>query len=224
MRKKIKVAIVDHQTMNREAVASRLKLDPGIKVVFEAGNGAEAIEFIKGKKVDVLLLNLELPIVDGRSVIKKLTEKRSNVSILVLSNQLDKIDVKYSILAGAKGFLCKECSFEKVVETIYKIYTTGSCFESFIYESLAHDDAESEGNTIKSYKSVPLTAREVEIVELVCDGFTNNRIAKKLFLSKRTIDRHREKISEKTETKCIAELVIYAIKKGIYDLKKNVTK
>ncbi|MFT5777747.1 MAG: DNA-binding NarL/FixJ family response regulator [Crocinitomicaceae bacterium] len=216
MSKKINVAIVEDHDMVRQGMVMMLKEDKYIRVVFEAENGAVALEKLKEKEVDIILLDLELPVIDGRRILKILKERKKDVSVIVISAHHQKIEIIDAIASGAKGFLPKHCDFDKVIDAIYAVHEKGFYFDDIVSQALVFDVIKKQDGA-QGFLA-PLSTREIEVIQLVCRGKTNKDIADELFLSKRTIDSHRAKISIKTNTSSIAELVLYAIRHEIHKL------
>lgn len=212
MRKKIKVGVVEDHDMVRQGLVKMLDEDEGIRVVFEASNGAEALEELKNKRMDVLLLDLKMPVVDGRKVLSLVKERYSNLSVIVLSAHTDKLDIMESLQLGAKAFLPKHAEFDKLLDAIYTVHNKGFYLDELVSKALIFEALNSKGS--KSIEQA-LTQREVDIIKGVCEGKTNQQIADDLFISKRTVDGYRRKIADKTGATNTAELVLYAVRKGI---------
>lgn len=217
MEKKISIAIAEDHDMVRQGMVSLFAEEEAIEVMFDVANGADLLEEIKTKKPDIVLLDLEMPIIDGHQALKVLRERYPNVKVLIVSMHTDRDFIMESISNGACGFLPKNSDFDKVVDAIFSVHEKGFFFDDLVSQSLVMEVRNGNGANSGNHPS-PLSAREINIIELICKGMKNREIADLLYLSVRTVEGHRQRISEKTETDNLAALVIYAIKNGIYKI------
>ncbi|XOV69343.1 MAG: response regulator [Fluviicola sp.] len=215
MSKSIRIAIAEDHDLMRQGLVSLLDSEEHISVVFDVENGALLFDELKKKKVDVVLLDLEMPVLNGHQALKILSTRYPEIAVIVVSMHYSDGFISESISAGAKGFLPKNCDIDKVVDAIYAVHEQGYYFDDKISKALLNRIINSEGPKSK-FSQDPLTSREHQIVELVCSGKTNKEIANILCLSVRTIEVHRNTINKKTNTRNIASLVTYAIKNGLY--------
>lgn len=217
MSKSIKIAIAEDHDLMRQGLVSLLDSEENISVVFDVENGARLFDELKKKKVDVVLLDLEMPVLNGHQALKILSARYPEVAVIVVSMHYSDSFISESIASGAKGFLPKNCDIDKVVDAIYAVLDEGYYFDDKISKALLKRVMKNEGQK-NNYTQDPLTSREHQIVELVCSGKTNKEIANLLCLSVRTVEVHRNTINKKTNTKNIASLVTYAIKNGLYSV------
>jgi len=214
MRGKIRIGLVEDHEMVRQGLAALIDSEPSLKVVFDVANGAELLEIIKFKRADVILLDIEMPLVDGKTALKKLSASYPELSVVMLTAHTTIDDVVDCIALGAKGFLPKHADFDKVIDAVFSVFEKGFYFDDFVTKSLVREIVVKR-DKILDQQLQALKLQEIEIIRLVCEGMTNRQIAEKLFLSKRTVDGHRIRIAEKTKTSNIVELVLYAIRHGI---------
>lgn len=218
MGKRIKVGIAEDHDLVRQGMVALLEDEPKLEVVFDVSNGAELLEVLELKKVDIVLLDLNMPVVDGHEALHSINLKYPEVKVIIVSMHFEKDFITQTITNGARGFLPKNCDFEKVVEAIEAVHANGFHFDENVSQALVFELLNRK--TKPAEDSNVLTDREIEVIELVCQGNKNKEIAERLFLSTRTIEGHRQRISEKTNTRNVAELVIFAIEKGIYEIKQ----
>jgi DNA-binding NarL/FixJ family response regulator len=211
---KIRIGLVEDHKFVRQGLVSLIDEEPSLKIVFDVSDGAELFDVLKIKKADVILLDIEMPRVDGKSALSKLKSNYPNTSVVMLSAHSTIDDVVECIALGAKGFIPKHADFDKVLDAIFSVYEKGFYFDEYVTQSLVKDILRSRQSHLNII-SPPLNCTELKIVRLVCEGLTNAQIAGELCLSKRTIEGHRLKISNKTKTSNIPELVIYAIRNSI---------
>jgi NarL family two-component system response regulator LiaR len=214
MKKKLVIYLVDDHNLFREGLKYLLSGWEMIQTVYEAQNGLELINALEKKQPDLVLMDIEMPEMNGIEATKAIIKLRPDIRVIALSMYEDEDFYSEMIHAGAKGFLLKNSKFEDVQQAILDVWQGKSYFSPEILDSIIH--------TI-SRKNVPvknkeLTSREAEVVFYICKGYSNNEIAEKLHISKRTVDKHRENILLKSCSKNTAELVVYAIKNKLFDI------
>lgn len=217
MKAKINIGLVEDHKIVRQGLVSLLEDEPEIRVQFDVSNGLEALDALKKKKVDVLILDIEMPVLDGKQTLKKVMETYPDTAVIMFSAYNEIAVVSECITLGAKGFLPKNCDYNKLLDGITAVHEKGFYFDNVFSNALVTDVLRRNNHTAIQEQH-PLTVREVEIIELICEGFKNKAIAEKLFISIRTVEGHRKNIAEKTETSNVVELVVYSIKHGIYKI------
>lgn len=217
MKKNIRIAIAEDHDLMRQGLVSLLDGEEAITVVFDVENGARLFDELKKKRVDVILLDLEMPIINGHQALKILAERYPKIKVIVISMHYSDTFISESIAAGAKGFLPKNCDIDKVIDAIFAVEEQGYYFDDKISRALL-SRVISSNNAQPHFIGDPLTSRELQVVEFICAGKTNKEIANLLCLSVRTVEVHRTAIIKKTQTKNVAELVIYAVKNGLYTI------
>jgi DNA-binding NarL/FixJ family response regulator len=188
-----------------------------MEVAFGAGNGMEVIELLKTHTVDVLLLDLNMPIMDGRQTLNYLRDNYPGIRILILSlNYSDQLVRKYMQL-GVRGYLCKDFEYETVLESIRSVHHQGFFFHDKVSrELLAQLIANKTVNPIVA--NDPLSSRELEIIILVCQEKTNLEIGEALSISHRTVQNHRLRITKKTGARNAVGVLAYALRHGLFKL------
>jgi len=212
--KKIDIYIVDDHSLFRQGLKLLLSNLEFVGNVYEANDGAEFIEGLKKTPVDVALIDIEMPVMNGINATRKAREIHPAIKILALSMYSDKNYYLSMIEAGACGFLLKNSNFEEVEKAITDVCDDKSYISIEILNDILKYPDKATYNVFES----DLTEREAEVLLLICKGFTNSEIADRLVLSKRTVDKHRENLLLKTQSKNTANLVIYAIKNGLLQL------
>lgn len=211
---KVDIYIVDDHGLFRQGLKLLLSNLSFIDKIFEANNGEEFITGLKNNPVDVALVDIEMPVMNGIEATKRAREIQPGIKILALSMYSDKNYYLSMIDAGACGFLLKNSNFEEVEKAITDVCNDKSYISIEILNDIMKYPDKANLNVIES----ELTERETEVLLLICKGQTNNEIADKLVLSKRTVDKHRENLLLKTQSKNTANLVIYAIKNGLLQI------
>jgi DNA-binding NarL/FixJ family response regulator len=215
--KPIRLILVDDHTIIRDGIKALLKDKEDVVVVGEAGTGKELLALLPEVEADVIMMDINMPEMDGFDTTAYLHEKYENLKILILSMLDHESYIAKIIDAGASGYLLKNTGREEMLCGI-KIVAGGG---QFICSSIALNLLKKLQNpnykaaTSEEKQTRDLSQREIEILKLIADGLTNAEIADKIFTSKRTVETHRQNIIEKTKAKNTAALIKYAIGKGI---------
>jgi len=214
MTNKLKVYIVDDHSLFREGLKFLLQNSRLVAGIKEAENGREFLENVGGFNPDVVLMDIEMPEINGIEATKSALTRFPDLKIIALSMYSDEGFYSEMIEAGAKGFLIKNSPFDEVQTAILEVYNNRNYFSPEILASIVTNLSRKS----ESPENDELTKRELEVLLNICKGFSNQEIAEQLVISKRTVDKHRENILSKTQSKNTAELVVYAIKNGYFEL------
>lgn len=211
----VKVLIADDHKLVRDGIKLYLESDPSIQVVAEAGNGDEVIQLVNIYEIDLLLLDINMPGLDGAAVAEQLKKSHPDIKILALTMLNETQYVRQMLRAGAKGYLLKSCSQETLLNAIHTIMNGETYFGQDIMKSMMEAMAPRPRNKVLRSYNVELTKREREVLKLITKEMTNQEIAEKLFISPRTVEVHKRNLLEKTGSKNIVGLVLYALEKGL---------
>ncbi|HPR31679.1 MAG TPA: response regulator transcription factor [Prolixibacteraceae bacterium] len=213
----VKIMIVDDHKIVRDGIRALLLGERNIRWIGEAADADSLFVLLKDKAPDVLILDIQLPGRSGVEILGELQEKYPGIRVLILSSNSDEAIILDAVKAGARGFLPKDTSADELLTAIMSVYKHegyfGSKISKIIYNSYIGQVTRKEDKDIG-----PLSDREVEILTLLADGFTNREIADKLFLSPRTVDTHKANIMAKLQLNSTANLVKYALRKGYIKL------
>jgi len=210
--KKIRVLIVEDQTVVREGLAAILSYQSDIEVVGQAKDGIEAVEMLNGALPNVILLDLVMPRQDGLTTIPILKEKLPDVHILVLTSFADNERVYQAIKSGAEGYMLKDATHTQLLQGIRDV-AQGS---ATLYPSIAmRVIRELNSPTELMYTTEPLTPREFETLRLISSGLSNQEISKKLFVQESTIAKYVSNILAKLHLANRTQAALYAVSKGI---------
>lgn len=210
-----KIILVDDHTLFRNGLRILLNNLKNYQVIGEAENGKAFIELIENTKADIVLLDIDMPVMDGIEATKLALQKYPDLKIITLSMYGEE-DYYYKMVdAGVKGFLLKNSDMNEMKEALETVYNGGNYFSSELLKTLVNSLRSS--SKTKESQSL-LSERETEILILICQGLSNQEIADQLFISKRTVDKHRANILEKSECKNTAQLVMYAIKNKLVEI------
>lgn len=210
----IKVALVDDQTLFLKGLRLILEGYPEIDIVIEADNGPDFLAAVALQAPDVVLLDLKMPGMDGIEVAEKLKVIAPEVKIILLTMHDDEHFIHHVLSLGANGYLLKNEEPAILREAIQKVMTQEYYLNDYVAKALLNNikkkDTSSEDH--KKEALFTLTPREKEILQLICQEQTTGEIAQQLFISKRTVEGHRQNLLDKTGVRNTAGLVIYALK------------
>lgn len=214
--KEIKIALVDDHTLFRTGLRGLLSTREDFNVVADFGSGVEFLKHLPELDVDVVFMDIAMPDMDGAETTQRALKLKPDMRVITLSMFGD--DHYYSLMVqcGASGFLLKDSDIEEVYAAVDAVVAGDNYFSSVLYGSLTRNLSRKESAQVNDEDS--LSEREIEILVEVCAGLSNQEIADKLFISKRTVDKHRANILEKTGCKNTANLVVYAIKNRLVEI------
>ena len=213
----IRVFIVDDHTLIRDGLRTLLMANPLFEVVGEASNGQALLDQLPAVAADVVLLDLNMPVLDGLATTHRLRAEYPDLRILLLSMMTHERTIGEALAAGAHGYVLKNADKYEVVAALQGVAAGKRFLCSEIGLRLLEKLLLQESHTPAPGPApgVPLTHREREILQLVASGLTNQEIADQLFTSKRTVESHRQNLLEKTGVKNTAALVKYAMERGL---------
>jgi two-component system, NarL family, response regulator DegU len=214
---KIKIAVTDDHALFRRGIVSILQQNDDFEVVLEASNGQELIDNIPQTLPNIVLMDLHMPILDGIRATEQIKKDFPFVKIIVISMHDEDKFVTHLMSLGANGYLLKDAHPDEVENAIYTVFNEDYYYGPFLIKVMHSRMLNKPEKKIKSPLSfqVGISDRELEVLELICEGTTTQQIADQLCLSSRTVEGHRNRIMEKTGTKNVAGLVAWAVRNGI---------
>jgi NarL family two-component system response regulator LiaR len=212
---KIRLLVVDDQTVVREGLAAILTNYPDIEVIGQAADGNQALEIIKQAKPNVVLLDLVMPGLDGLATIPKIREIAPCARILVVTSFADSDRVYQAIKAGALGYILKDATREQLVMAIQDVAQGRASLQPSIAVKLIQ---EINHPSEVLYTADPLTRRELETIRLIARGLSNQEIATELFVNERTIAKYVSSILDKLHLANRTQAALYALREGITEL------
>lgn len=207
--KPISVLIVDDHPMVIEGLKALLSDNQTVKVKTHFTNGKDTLEFLDKEIVDVILLDVNLPDINGVEMVSLILEKRATIKILGLSTYSEPSIINQMIKNGVKGYLLKNATSDELGTAIAQVYRGNVYFGSEIQKILADSIAQESKDLPK------LTRRETLILKLIADGKTTNIIAEELFISPLTVETHRRNLMQKMEVSNAASLIKIAVEKKL---------
>lgn len=217
----IRIALVDDHSLFRKGLKVLLSSRKDFSIVADVGSGEEFLEVLMQAQPDVVFMDYAMPQMNGAETTRRALEMSPDLKIITLSMFGDNAYYSDMMSSGAKGFLLKDSEFAEVVEAVETVFEGGTYFSASLLESLSHS-LRSTGATASVADDIAeadrLSEREIEVLLAICQGLSTQEIADKLFISKRTVDKHRANILEKSGCKNTASLVVYAIRNGFVEI------
>lgn len=213
--KPIRILLADDHVVMRRGLRLLLETQPGFCVVGEASDGRKALEAATSLEPDVAILDIAMPILNGAEAAQRINEVLPRIAIIMLTMHSDESYVLRALRAGAKGYLLKDSAESDLIEAIRAVSAGKTFFSPEISRMLVEDyvrEIRTRG-VDDSYET--LSSREREVLHLIAEGKANKEVAALLNLSPHTVETHRRNLQEKLNLHNFAELVLYAVRKGL---------
>lgn len=216
---KIRLCIADDHRLFRAGFRSMLSGIRDFDFVFEAGNGQELIDQLEKDPCDIVLLDVNMPVMDGIKATSVLKERFPDVKIIVISMFDEDRFVTHMLELGVNGYLLKDSSPDEVEKAIRQVYTEGAYYSDFVGRALHRKLMAKKNDRVPmptlTALAVELTSREKEVLRLLCDGLSTAEIGDKMCISARTVEGYRQRIIEKTGAKNIAQAIAFAYQRNL---------
>ena len=211
----VRVLIADDHTLVRESLVGLLQGDAGIVVVAQAADGVETVEKALATRPDVVVTDLSMPRLGGLEVVRRLRETLPDTKVLVLTMHKEDEYVLQAVRAGASGYLVKDSAASELLAAVRSLHAGRGYFGPQAAMTLAEQLQHPERTLDDPYGR--LTTRERDVFHLLAEGMTTKEIARRLEISVKTAENHRGRVLDKLGTRNTAELVRYALRKGLLD-------
>lgn len=214
---KIKVLIADDHKIIRVGLRGILEREEDIEVIGEAEDGHGVLEVLKNNVTDVVLMDIDMGRSNGIDTTQKVKASYPDVHVLALTMHEEQDNIVRMLEAGASGYLIKNAGREELLAAIHTVVKGDSYFSNTVSATLlkALTNLKRRTSSIPSNNNTPLSNREIEVLKLIAQEYSNGEIAERLFISIRTVDTHRRNILDKLQVKNTAGLVKYAIEKAL---------
>jgi two-component system, NarL family, response regulator NreC len=212
---KLRILLSDDHTLVRQGISKILEERPSWEVVAQTSDGREAVRQALALQPDVAILDIGMPLLNGIEATRQITRRHPNVHVLILSMHADEAYVTQSLQAGAKGYLLKDSADADLIRAVSAVAAGKSFFSPAVAKVMLDDYVRhlAERGIVDRYDS--LSEREREIFQLVAEGHSNKEIAELLSISPATVETHRAHILQKLDVHNTAELVVYAVRRGV---------
>lgn len=211
----MRVLLVDDHTMLRESLVGALQAEGDIEIVGQAADGIEALDLAERVHPDIVVTDLSMPRLGGLEVVRRLRERMPDVQVLVLTMHQEDEYVLQAVRAGAAGYLVKDSATREVVQAVRSLQAGRGYFGPQASRALAEQVRHPERVAEDPYGQ--LTSREREVFHLIAEGSTTKEVARQLGISVKTAENHRGRVLDKLDMRNTAELVRYALRKGLID-------
>jgi DNA-binding NarL/FixJ family response regulator len=212
----IRLAIADDHKIFREGLKALLEEYPQVLVLVEAYSGRQLLELLPHQAIDVVLMDINMPEMDGRQATALVHQHHPHTKVLALSMHDEEKYIIDMMKAGARGYLLKSAEPGEIIDAILAVHDKGFYFNESLSATLVKQLMGQ--STAELRNEATLNSRETEVLQLICQEYSNVEIADKLFLSVRTVEGYRTRLFEKIGAKNIVGLVIYAVKKGVFNI------
>jgi DNA-binding NarL/FixJ family response regulator len=216
--RKPKIIIVDDHKIFRDGLRSIISGEGIADVVADASNGKEFLEILDKQPVDLVLMDIEMPVMDGVEATRLAVEKSPGIKVLTLSMFGDEEFYYKMINAGVKGFALKTSGIDKLKKAITDVISGEGYFDNELLRRVIANIGKTKTDKVHDDNPNQLTSREIEVLNLICQGHTNEEISGQIHISPATVKGHRSNILAKTGCKNTASLVMYAIKSKIIEV------
>jgi DNA-binding NarL/FixJ family response regulator len=221
MKENINLLIVDDHQIFRDGLKMLLSHFPFIGEMYEASNGREFLDMLESVRADIVLMDINMPVMGGIEATEKALAQNSDLKIIVLTTFHDEEYVDQMLMAGVEGYMLKRSTPEEFETAILKVHSGGNFFSDEILTTLSHKL--NSYRKIAGKSSLPeFTGREQTILELLCQGLNNEKISSIIHVSPKTIEKYKSSLFQKTNTNNTVNLVIYAFRNGLVDLTDNM--
>lgn len=207
----IKVLLADDHTLLRKSLKTLLQAAQPKWVLREAGNGKEAIELINEFHIDVVLLDLRMPVMNGIEAARIIKKKYPQTKIIILTQYEEQSLILHFIKLGVNGFLLKNCELDELADAIKQVYYEGHYFNTLLKQAIE----KAVGTSLDKNVKFIFTKNEYKLICYLCEGHNTKEIAQKMQLTEYTVDSYRKKLLRVTNTHNIAELVAFVHRTGI---------
>ena len=216
----IKIALVDDHQLFRKSLAVLINGMEGLQVVYDSDNGFDFLDFIKTEPIDLVLLDIQMPIINGFEICKLLKVQNPKIKILIISQLTTKEAIHHVMEYGANGFFTKNTSPEYLEKALQNIMTEGFYFDTglstTIKEAILWDKKTHFNLTVDD--NFKLSEREIQIIKLICQEKSTSEIADVLKITYRTVETHRNRLIKRLNMKNFIGVIIYAIKSDLLHL------
>jgi len=214
----MKILLADDHKVLRSGLRRILEEQTDLEVVGEAADGREAVELAGQLHPDIVVMDIGMPKMNGMEATRQIMQRNPKLNVLILSMYSDENYVVQTLRAGARGYLLKDSAEDELIDAVRTVNSGVPYFSPRIARMLVGDSMQRLRNECVDDTYELLTPREREVLQLIAEGKSNKEVAAALFVSPTTIETHRARIMDKLDLHSTAEIVLYAVRKGIIQL------
>jgi DNA-binding NarL/FixJ family response regulator len=216
MKPQINIGIAEDHHFVREGLVALLKEQEGINVVFDVANGQELLDILKTNRPDVILLDLEMPVVSGKEAFEKIRQRYPKLKVIIISAFFEEQSIIEYVKKGVNAYLPKNSKIDKIVDAIFAVHEQGAYFDNKVSMMLAKQVAEPVNTATNTEEEI--TERDRTIIKLICQNRTSKEIASHLNMGVKAVEYNRARIMRKTNSKNVTALITYAVKHRIISI------
>jgi DNA-binding NarL/FixJ family response regulator len=209
----ISLLLVDDHAIVTDGIKALLNGDDSFVIKGEASNGQVALDMLRVLKIDLVLLDVDMPVLNGTQTLAQIKKEFPQIKVVMLTMHDEKAMINSLLQLGADGYLLKNTSKAELVQSLKRVANDEKFISSDVTAILLQSDAEKTRNPLLAQ----LTEREIEIISLIAQGLSNKEIGERLFISHRTVDTHRTNLMSKLEVHNVAGIVKFAIVNGLLE-------
>jgi DNA-binding NarL/FixJ family response regulator len=209
---------VDDHKIFRDGLKLLLDHFSFVGEVTEAANGKEFLEMLEKKMPDIVLMDINMPVMGGIEATRTALEKYPGLKVIVLTTFHDEDYVEQMMMVGVEGYMLKRSNPEEFEAALLRVYNGGNYFSDEIVQTVARNLQKLRDEAARKSSMPSFTRREKEVLDLICQGFNNEQIAEMMHVSSKTIEKHKSNLFQKTDTNNTVNLIIYAFKNELVDV------
>jgi DNA-binding NarL/FixJ family response regulator len=215
--KPITIAIADDYKIYRDGLKLCLSADNNLQILFDVDNGEELMEALKTQQPDIIIMDLNMPLLDGMEATKQISKKYEQIKVLVITMYDNDKFIINLMENGAHGYLLKNAEPKEIIKAIYAVHENGYYFNDLVNKALLKKLVMKNNLKPSFNHNIELTEREQEVLKMICEEKTAVEIGKEIFLSPRSVEGIRTRLIEKIGVRNTAGLVMFAVKNGLAD-------
>lgn len=218
---KIRIVLADDHMILRKGLRSLLEAEKHVEIVGEGENGNDVVRLADELDPDIIVMDISMPKMNGVEATKRVKTRHPNIKVIILSRHREEEFIFQALNAGADGYLIKESAPSELISAIESVQRGDSYLSPSVSRLVVDEYIKKAKNTELVNKFESLTAREMEILQLLAEGISVKEISANLYISKNTVNSHRTHIMEKLDIHSTAKLIQYAIQKGLVESKND---
>lgn len=218
MKDKLKLLVVDDHKIFRDGLKMLLSQFPFISEVNEAANGKEFLEMVEELQPDLVMMDINMPVMGGIEATRKALERFPDLKIIVLTTFHDEDFIEQMMMAGVEGYMLKRSTPEEFETAMTRVWEGGNYFSDEIVQTIATKLNKMREESVSRVAQPDFTEREMEVLRLLCTGLNNEQISEVIHISPKTIEKHKSNLFQKTDTNNTINLILYAFRNNIVSM------